>query len=92
MECVIISFISHQSTGPSSITVPGELRGMKVALDMFSNDNVEKRMALFKDAIRHAEEGFKPSNHLLSAINCSIKDNTGTFHSHQNSPWFRNLK
>jgi len=84
-------------TGPSSIAVPGELRGIEMALEMFSSNTEEKREALFADAIKYAEEGFPASKHLANAIQkeivkepkCSIDH---SFERHQNDSWFQELK
>ena len=66
-------------TGPSSITVPGELRGIEMALKMFINySNATKRKrkkeleALFADAIKYASNGFPASKHLANAVQSAI--------------------
>ena len=59
-------------TGPSSIAVPGELRGIEMALEMFSENTKEKWEALFDDAIKYAENGFPASEHLANAIQKAI--------------------
>ena len=91
-------------TGPSSIAVLGELRGIEMALEMFSNysksnitEREKKREALFADAIKYAEDGFPASKHLADAIQKAIveeptnsKDHS--FMQHQSDPWFQELK
>ena len=84
-------------TGPSSIAVPGELRGIEMALEMFSNNTEEKREELFDDAIKYAEDGFPASKHLADAIQKEIAkepdDNqTHSFNQSQFDPWFQELK
>ncbi len=85
-------------TGPSSIAVPGELRGIEMALKMFSSNTEEKREALFRDAIKYAEEGFPASKHLANAIQKAIveqkkKDSIDhSFNRHQSASWFQELK
>ena len=85
------------SVGPSSITVPGELRGMKMALEMFSDDSPENRKKLFEDAISYAENGFEASAHLLYAINSAVvnlpeRRGEHNFYCHESAPWFQHLK
>ena len=70
---------------------------MKRALEMFSTDTVEKRTALFKDAISFAENGFQPSDHLLKAIKSAVTDPPASsrdhsFHNQQSATWFQGLK
>ena len=84
-------------TGPSSIAVPGELRGIEVALKMFSSNTKEKREALFADAIKYAENGFPASEHLANAIKSEIVEKPSDNESHsfnqdQSAPWFQELK
>ena len=90
-------------TGPSSITVPGELRGIEMALEMFSNysntteEGKKKREALFADAIKYAENGFSASEHLANAIKSEIVEKPSDNESHsfnqdQSAPWFQELK
>ena len=88
-------------TGPSSIAVPGELRGIEMALKMFSSNTKEKRKALFADAIKYAENGFPASEHLANAIQKEIemepKDNqTHSFYHWQSQlrsdSWFEELQ
>ena len=84
-------------TGPSSIAVPGELRGIEMALEMFSNNTEEKRNALFADAIKYAEDGFPASKHLADAIQKEIaKENSDSqahnFKRHEFDSWFQELK
>ena len=81
-------------TGPSSIAVPGELRGIEMALKMFSNNTKEKREALFADAIKYAEKGFPASKHLADAIQSAIVEGSKphSFKRHQSASWFQDLK
>ena len=84
-------------TGPSSIAVPGELKGIEMALEMFSSNTKEKRETLFADAIKYAEKGFPASEHLANAIKKAIvepKDNSKdhSFNQHQDDSWFQELK
>ena len=92
-------------TGPSSITVPGELRGIEMALEMFSNysntteEGKKKREALFADAIKYAEKGFPASKHLANAIQKAIakepsEGQAHSFYQHQlkSVSWFQGLK
>ena len=82
-------------TGPSSITVPGELRGIEMALEMFSSNTEGKREALFANAIKYAENGFPASKHLADAIQSAIVDGSSKPHSfteHQDDSWFQGLK
>ena len=81
-------------TGPSSITVPGELRGIEMALKMFSNNTVEKRNALFADAIKYAETGFPASEHLADAVQSVIVEDgkPHSFKQHKSASWFQELK
>ena len=91
-------------TGPSSITVPGELRGIEMALENFTNysslsesERKKKREVLFADAIKYAENGFSASKHLADAIQSAIAkepdDNQAhSFNQSQSDPWFQGLK
>ena len=91
-------------TGPSSIAVPGELRGIEMALEMFTNysktteaEKEKKREALFRDAIKYAEQGFPASKHLVNAIKKAIveepKDSIDhSFYHHRSASWFKELK
>ena len=91
-------------TGPSSIAVPGELRGIEMALENFTNyaslsesERKKKREALFADAIKYAEDGFPASKHLADAIQKEIaKENSDSqahnFKRHEFDSWFQELK
>ena len=81
-------------TGPSSIAVPGELRGIEMALEMFSNNTEEKRNALLADAIKYAEDGFPASEHLANAVQSAIVNGSKphSFKRHQSASWFQELK
>ena len=93
-------------TGPSSITVPGELRGIEMALKNFTNyssfsesERKKKREALFADAIKYAENGFPASEHLANAIQKEIAKEpdpcqTHSFYQSQlrSDSWFEELK
>ena len=82
-------------TGPSSIAVPGQLRGIEMALEMFSENTKEKREALFDDAIKYAENGFPASEHLANAIQKAIVEEPSSSRDHnfnQTDPWFQELK
>ena len=91
-------------TGPSSIAVPGELRGIEMALEMFSNysngteeEREKKREALFADAIKYAEKGFPASKHLADAIQKAIVDEPTnskdhSFMQHHMALWFQELR
>ena len=82
-------------TGPSSIAVPGELRGIEMALNMFSNNTEEKQNALFADAIKYAEDGFPASKHLANATQSAIVEEPSSSSAHtfsQSDPWFQALK
>ena len=92
-------------TGPSSITVPGELRGIEMALENFTNysslsesERKKKREALFADAIKYAENGFPASEHLANAIQKVIAkepdaSQTRSFYQSQlqSDPWLQEL-
>ena len=78
-------------TGPYSIAVPGELRGIEMALEMFSNNTKEKRNVLFADAIQYAEQGFPASKHLANATQKAIVEEPSnssvhSFNVHQSDP------
>ena len=81
-------------TGPSSIAVPGELRGIEMALKMFSSNTKEKREELFADAIKYAENGFPASQHLADAVRSAIVEDSKphSFKQHESASWFQELK
>ena len=70
---------------------------MKMALEMFSEDTLSKRQALFEDAITYAKRGFVANKHLANAIKSAVlmetfDNKTHSFNKNQSDPWFAELK
>ena len=62
---------------------------MELALDLFSNNTLDKRTMIFEKAIEYAEQGFSPSWHLLDAI----MDNSGIARFNKNPAFnYENLR
>jgi gamma-glutamyltranspeptidase/glutathione hydrolase/leukotriene-C4 hydrolase len=83
---------SKMSTGTYAIAVPGELKGMEEAMNLFSSNTLTKRELVFKKAIEYAENGFYPSKHMCNAV-ADKEDGPARFeHTSQKFLYEQNLK